>query len=85
MIIFDTQMSLPWLEGEILAQWCKDNGIEPRDTYRLEIDELTMEVQVYQYERNAEGAFYTIDVGPTLQIIAKKKPFKIKTTSLPEV
>ena len=82
MLVYDVQMPLPWLEGEELARWCRSNGIEPHDTYRIEIDEQAMTALIYQYKLNEQGAKY-MDI--ETRKVAKKEPFEIKITSLPDL
>lgn len=63
--------------------WCKENGIQPDDTYRLEIDRDVMVAVVYQWRRDEQGNIYRDPDNPT--DAAKREPFTVALASLPEL
>lgn len=71
-----------WARSEACKQWCREHGIDPNDTYHLVIDTDGMVVQVFQFDRNEQGALYKV-MSPTGWRAVTRKPFEVAIKSVP--
>lgn len=81
--VYDVQDEGWWLPANLtdFLQWLRHHGINPDDTYRIEIHLLdTLFARVYQYDRDEHGRFFLDEeTGEP----ARRTPFDVPVESTP--
>lgn len=74
---------------EELQDWLRSHGIEPDDTYRVEVYLIdTLFARIFQYARNERGRHYcSNDHGhlddPDRCVIARREPYTVPLACMP--
>ena len=62
----------PFVHSEPFLEWLREHGVEPNDTFRVDVGDH--EITVHQYALNGEGRKYR---DPETDEIAYRSPFTV--------